>query len=321
MLRYLLKRFLWGMLTLFLAVTLTFLILRVMPSDPVSVMVDSRMAQADIEALTREFGLDKPLAVQYGRYLANLCQGELGISFATRQPVLTLLAERLPWTFLLNLSALTLSLALGVWLGQAAARYRDTWVDGAIHCLAVLGGSVFVPSLGLVLLYLLGVKFPLLPIGGTHTPGVTGLAYVADVARHLLSPTAVLVLVTWPHYALYMRASLLEILRADYVRTARSKGMRESRVIWRHGVRNALIPTVNLSGLLLGSLSGGSILAETIFSYPGVGRLIYEAVGRLDYPVLQGAFLTLAATVILLGILADLLYLCLEPRIRLGVEA
>ncbi|MDR1192719.1 MAG: ABC transporter permease [Peptococcaceae bacterium] len=320
MARYLLRRVLWGMLTLFLAVTLTFLILRVMPSDPVSVMVDSRMTRGDIEALTREFGLDMPLTTQYARYLANLCRGQLGISFATRQPVSVLLAERLPWTFLLNLSALTLALALGVWLGQAAAKRRDTWLDWLIHLLAALGGSIFVPSLGLALLYLLGVKFPLLPIGGTHTPGVVGLAYAADVARHLLLPTAVLVLVTWPHYALHMRASLLEILRADYLRTARSKGMRESRALWRHGVRNALIPTVNISGLLLGSLSGGSILAETIFSYPGVGRLIYEAVGRLDYPVLQGAFLTLAAIVILLGILTDLLYICLEPRIRLGAE-
>jgi peptide/nickel transport system permease protein len=206
----------------------------------------------------------------------------------------------------------------GIPVGVAAARRRNTWLDRAINVFTVIGTSVFVPSLGVSLLYLFGLKFPILPIGGTHTPGVRGAEYVIDVVRHMILPVCTLTFVYLANYVWYMRASMIEILHEDYMRTARSKGMTENRAVWRHGVRNALIPTVTMTGLLMGAMVGGSILTETVYAYPGVGRMIYEAVQRLDFPVLQGAFLMLAFVVIFLGVIVDILYILLDPRINLG---
>jgi peptide/nickel transport system permease protein len=316
---YLLTRLLRAALTLILALSITFLILRLMPADPVAVIADSRMTETDIAVLTEEFGLDKPLYQQYTAYIFNLFRGKLGLSFATRQPVADLLKERLPWTILLNVSALTVSLLLGTVFGVIAACRPKSLLAGLLEFLAAFGTAIFIPSIGLLLLYLLGVKFPLLPIGGANSPGGS-IFWPLDVARHLILPVSTLSIVIFPHYFFPMRASMHYILEQEYMRTARGKGMTTLRLIRRHGVRNALIPTVNMSGLLLGALMGGSVLTETVFSYPGIGRLIYEAVGRLDYPVLQGAFLTLSAAVIILSIVADLLYLFLDPRLRAYVK-
>ena len=315
---YLLKRLARGFVTFFAAATVTFLILRLMPSDPATVMMDPRMSQRDINMMLHDFGLDKPIPTQYGIYLKNLIHGNLGISFHTRAPVGRMLMERLPWTLLLMACVLVNCFVWGVPIGVIAARRRDSWIDRLINVFTVIGASVFVPSLGVSLLYLFGLKFPILPIGGTHTPGVTGLAYLTDVVRHMILPVITLTFVYLANYVWYMRASMLDILQEDYIRTAKSKGMRESRVVWRHGVRNALIPTVTMTGLLLGAMIGGSILTETVYAYPGIGRMIYEAVQRLDFPVLQGAFLMLAFVVIFLGVAVDLIYAKLDPRIDLN---
>lgn len=316
--KYLVSRLVRSVLTLFAAATLTFVVLRCMPSDPVSVIVnDSFMNQADVDRLMHEFGLDQPRWTQYLLYLKNLCAGNLGVSFSTRRPVLDMLLERLPWTMLLVTAVMVNSLLLGVLLGTLAADHRGRWQDHLINAAAVIGTSVFVPSAGVFLLYFFGVKLSILPIGGAYTPGTAGFARILDVAHHLVLPVATLTIVNLAGYVLYVRTSLSEVLQKEYIRTAQSKGMPHRRVVWVHGVRNTLVPTVTMGGILAGNLVGGSLLTETIYSYPGLGRLIYEAVGKMDYPVLQGAFLMLAATVIVIGIVTDLLYLHLNPKIRL----
>jgi peptide/nickel transport system permease protein len=289
-----------------------------MPSDPATVMMDPRMSRQDIERMLHDFGLDRPIPVQYGYYLKNIAQGNLGLSFHTRAPVGLMLMERIPWTLLLMFCVMVNCFIWGIPIGVAAARRRNSLLDHGINIFTVIGTSVFVPSLGVSLLYLFGLKFPILPIGGTHTPGITGAAYVADVVRHMILPVFTLTFVYLANYVWYMRASMIEILHEDYMRTAKSKGMKESRMVWMHGVRNALIPTITMTGLLMGAMVGGSILTETVYAYPGVGRMIYEAVQRLDFPVLQGAFLMLSLVVIVLGVIVDLLYMILDPRINLG---
>lgn len=315
---FILKRILRGFITFMVAATITFLILRLMPSNPVSIMVDPRMTQVQIDQLMHDFGLDKPYLEQYLIYMKNIFTGDLGVSFSSKQPVINLLMARLPWTVLLLLCVLANNFIWGIPLGVLSAYFKNTWIDRVINIFIVIGTSIFVPSLGITLLYFFGVKYPLLPIGGSRTPGVGGgLAYILDVTRHLILPVLTLTIVNLANYVLYMRASMIDIMNQDYIRTARSKGMKESRVIWRHGVRNGLIPTVTMTGLLISTMVGGSILTESVFSYPGIGRLIYESVNKLDYPVLQGAFLTLSLTVIIVGIITDLIYAKLDPRIKL----
>ncbi|AEF83901.1 oligopeptide transport system permease protein AppB [Treponema primitia ZAS-2] len=316
--KYLLGRLVRGVITFFIAATITFLILRLMPSDPATIMMDPRMSQLDRDLMLHNFGLDRPVPVQYAYYLKNMLHGDLGLSFSTRAPVGKMLMERIPWTLLLMVCVIINCFIWGIPIGVVAAKRRNTWLDRFINVFTVIGTSIFVPSLGVSLLYLFGLKFPILPIGGTHTPGVTGVAYVIDVVRHMILPIFTLTFVNLANYVWYMRASMIEILNEDYMRTARSKGMTENRAVWRHGVRNALIPTVTMTGLLMGAMVGGSILTETVYSYPGVGRLIYEAVQRLDFPVLQGAFLMLSFVVILLGVVVDILYITLDPRINLS---
>lgn len=315
--KYIVKRIIRGAITFWTAITVTFLIVRLTPSNPVTIMLDSNATTESIAKLTQDFGLDKPLYVQYIKYIGNLFQGNLGVSFSTRQPVMDLLIERLPWTLLLMITVLINCFLLGIPMGVAAACKKGKTIDHVINIFAVFGTSIFIPSFGITMLYIFGVKFPVLPIGGSHTPGTEGIEYVLDVYKHMILPVATLTFVNLANYVLYIRSSMVSILEESYIRTARSKGMSEQRVVWKHGVRNALIPTITMTGYLISTMIGGSLLTETIFSYPGVGRLVYEAVGKLDYPVLQGAFLMLAVMVVVMGIFTDLLYARLDPRIKL----
>lgn len=310
------KRVLRGVVTLWFAVTVTFFLIRLLPGDPALAVASPTMTEELRQDLLARYGLDRPLAIQYVAYLGNLLQGDLGISFRQMVPVTDVLLARLPWTLILTGSALLVTVVLGVPLGVLAATRRGRLVDRAIQVGGVVGQSLFVPTVGIFLLYVFGLTLGWFPIGGSIGGNVDGLAAWGSILHHLVLPCASLVLLQIGAYVLTLRTNLIDALGEDYCELASAKGVPERRVVWKHALRNALLPTTTLVGLQLGFLVGGAVLTETIFAYPGVGRAIFEAVGQLDFPVLQGAFLLLATTVVVANLITDLTYGLLDPRVR-----
>ncbi|PZG13503.1 ABC transporter permease [Nonomuraea aridisoli] len=305
-----------GLLTLWFAVTVTFFLVRLLPGDPVTAVADPNMTEALRQKLLADFGLDKPLGAQYLDYLGQLLHGNLGMSFRQSIPVTTVLMERLPWTLILTGAAMVVTIVLGIPLGVLAATRARGWVDRVIQITGVTAQSLFVPSVGIFLMYLLGVWLRWFPIGGAVDLDATGFAATLSMLHHLVLPCLSLVLIQLGGYVLTMRTTLIEALGEDYVSLAKAKGVRPGTVVWKHALRNALLPTTTIAGLQLGTLVGGAVLTETIYAYPGVGRAIYEAVGQLDFPVLQGAFVLLAAAVVAANLITDVAYGILDPRVR-----
>lgn len=317
--RYLIQRILRGLLTIFISVSLTFFIVRAMPSDPVSLMVSPQMTPEAQQAMIEAYGLDQPLLVQYGKFLVQLFQGNLGTSFSKHIPVTEYLLQRLPWTLLLLAAVMVLVLVVGIPVGVFAARHRGKWGDRVVSVLVTLGISVFIPFISFLLLYLFAFRLKAMPTGGAYTPPKgDGIAYVLDVAKHLVLPTIALAVTNLANAVMYTRNGMIDVLHEDYIRTAYSKGNNEQQVIMHHALKNAMIPTVTVIGLQIGVMVGGAVVTETVFSWPGVGRLIYDAVNSLDYPVLQGAFLLLAVAVVVMNLITDLVVAWLDPRIKLG---
>jgi len=305
-----------GLLTIWFAVTVTFLLLRLLPGDPALAIASPNMTPATREVLLQQYGLDKPLIVQYGIYLWQILHGNLGISFTQSIPVVDVLMQRLPWTLLLTGTALVATVIVGIPLGVLAASHRGGLIDRLVQIVGVTGQSIFVPSIGIFLLFMFGLVLGWLPIGGAYDENVYGLAWYGSVAAHLVLPALSLMLVQLGSYVLTMRSTLIEALGEDYIVLARANGLSYRRVLWKHALRNALLPTTTLIGLQLGFLIGGAVLTETVFAYPGIGRGIYEAVTQLDFPVLQGAFLFLAITVVVANMLTDIVYGFLDPRVK-----
>jgi peptide/nickel transport system permease protein len=304
--------------TVWFAVTVTFLLLRLLPGDPALAVASPNMTPPIRAQLLHDYGLDRPLIVQYGKYLWELLHGNLGISFAQNEAVTTVLGGQLPWTLLLMGSSLVVTLVLGVPLGVAAARRPGGIVDRGAQVFSVAAGSLFVPSAGILLLFVFGLKLHWLPIGGAYEEGTYGLSWYLSVIRHLILPAMSLVLVQIGSYVLTLRSTLLIALNDEYADLARAKGATERSVVWRHALRNALLPITTLIGLQLGFLVGGAVLTETIYAYPGVARGIYTAVTQEDYPLLQGAFVVLAISVVVANLLTDLAYGLLDPRVRVA---
>ncbi len=294
---FLLPRLGRGLLTIWFAVTVTFLLLRLLPGDPALAVASPNMTEDARAALLQQYGLDQPMIVQYGIYLWQLVQGNLGVSFTQSIPVLDVLMQRLPWTLLLTGTALVATVVVGIPLGVLAASHRGRFLDRLVQIVGVTGQSVFVPSIGVLLLFVFGLMLGWLPIGGAYDQDAYGLAWYGSVATHLILPALSLMLVQLGSYVLTMRSTLIDALGEDYTTLAKANGLPYRRVLWKHALRNALLPTTTLIGLQLGFLVGGAVLTETVFAYPGIGRGIYEAVTQLDFPVLQGAFLMLAITV------------------------
>jgi peptide/nickel transport system permease protein len=303
-------------LTIWFAVTVTFLLLRLLPGDPALAVASPNMTEDTRAALLKQYGLDQPLIVQYGIYLWQLVQGNLGVSFTQSIPVLDVLMQRLPWTLLLTGTALVLTVAVGIPLGVLAASHRGRFLDKVVQIIGVTGQSIFVPSIGVLLLFVFGLMLHWLPIGGAYDQDAYGIAWYGSVASHLILPAISLMLVQLGSYVLTMRSTLIDALGEDYTTLARANGLPYRRVLWKHALRNALLPTTTLIGLQLGFLVGGAVLTETVFAYPGIGRGIYEAVTQLDFPVLQGAFLMLAITVVVANMLTDTVYGFLDPRVK-----
>jgi peptide/nickel transport system permease protein len=321
LLSFVLKRLGRGLLTIWFAVTVTFLMLRLLPGDPALAIASTNMTPEIRAQLLNQYGLDQPLPVQYVKYLGELLQGNLGISFSQNISVTDSLLEMLPWTLLLVGVSLVVTVLLGIPLGVAAAARAGGVLDRVVQVIAVTGQSLFVPSVGILLLYVFGLQLGWFPIGGAYTDGTYGGEWYLSVISHLVLPCLSLVLVQLGAYVLTVRSTLIEALGEDYVTLARANGLPHRRVLWKHALRNALLPTTTLIGLQICLyMVGGVILIETVYAYPGIGRGIYDAVIRLDFPLLQGAFLLLAGVVVVVNMITDIVYGLLDPRVKAGVS-
>lgn len=316
MTRYILARAGRAVLAVWIAVTLTFFVLRLLPGGPTTLMLEG-VNDPDVEAkLLEEYGLDKPLFVQYGLFLVQLLRGNLGTSFYSHAPVMDILMTRIPWTLLLAGSAFVLTLIVGIPLGVYAAARKDGWQDQGLKSFGMAGQAMFVPSVAVLLLVVFGLNLGWFPVGGSGESGGP-----SGILLHLILPLASLSFIHLGPTALTVRTNMLQVLGLDYVRSAKSRGLTRRAIIWKHGLRNAIIPAVTLMGVQVGVLIGGSVLTETVFAYPGVGSLIFQSVGRQDFPVLQGAFILLAITVVAANLITDIVCIGLDPKLRTGSRA
>src|SRR5262249_481942 len=293
--------------------SLGFVLIRLAPGDPSAVMLGSDATPAAVAEFRARYGLDRPIAVQYLAWLGHVVRGDLGNSIYLGRPVTTAILERLPVSLTLTLTAFVIAIGLGITLGPVGAYWHDTWADRAVSAVAALGLSLPSFWLGICLIYLLAVRWPLLPSGGFVEPWRDPPAGL----RHLLLPSFALGYLQSGLIARMTRASMLDALRGDFVRTARSKGVGELYVVVKHAFRNAVIPVLTVSGIALAVLFGGAVVIETVFTLPGVGRLLVNAVVRRDYPVVQGTLLLVAAWYVVVNIAVDLLYTVSDPRVRL----
>ena len=320
MTRYVLRRILQTLPLIGLLLVINFVLIHAAPGDPITYLAGQSGDPSYFAEMRARYGLDRPIGEQLGLYLANVLRGELGYSFAYSQPVLQVVFGRLPATLLLMASGLALATGLGIWLGIAAARWADTGLDHAIGGLALVGYSIPAFFLGQVLIIVFAAGLGLFPVQGMTTArgGQTGLGYVLDVLPHLVLPAATLGLLQLALVTRLTRTSLLEALREDYVRTAQAKGLGPRAVLYRHALRNALLPIVTLVGSQVGTLVTGAVLTEIVFAWPGLGRLLFDATLSRDYPLLMAIFLLLSISVVGANLLTDLAYLRLDPRVRYG---
>jgi peptide/nickel transport system permease protein len=312
MARTILHRFIGMLVVMLIVVTISFVITRVAPGDPAAVMLGPSATAQDIAALHAKLGLDRPLPVQYVEFLRNVLRGDLGWSIFLDRPVTQALAERAEPTVLLTLMSIVIAALIGLPVGIYAAYRRGGVFDQAATALAMLAASVPGFWLGLILIQTIAVRLGWLPVSGYGGPG-DGLAVHAT---HLVLPAVALGLVSSSLILRVTRASMLDVLDDDYVRTARSKGMGEMRVVMRHAFRNALIPVLTVLGLTAALLVSGAVVTETVFGLPGMGSLVVSSVLRRDYPVIQGALLVIAALYVLFNFVVDMLYLVVDPRVR-----
>ncbi len=309
-----------AVVVLFGILVLNFLLIHAAPGDPAAVMAgEAGAADAQfIEQLRTRFGLDRSLPEQLWRYVSGVAQGDLGYSYRQQMPVATLIFERLPATLLLTGTAFAVSLGLGTLAGAIAARRVGTWADTAISAVALVFYATPLFWAALMAILLFSVRLEWLPsfgyesVGADHGP----LGRALDIGAHLVLPAMTLGLFFTAVYARMTRASMLEVAQLDFVKTARAKGLPEGLVQRRHVLRNALLPIVTLAGLQAGQLVGGAILTETVFAWPGIGRLMFEALSSRDYNLLLGVFLVSAAMVLLFNLVTDVVYRLVDPRIR-----
>lgn len=311
-----------------------FVIAHLTPGDPVKIALGERATPEAIERLRAELQLDDPLHIQFAKYLARATRGDLGRSIQNNERVTVELATRFPATLELTIAAMLIASAAGIITGVLAATRQNSWFDGLSMIIALFGFSMPIFWLGIMLILLFAWYLGWFPISGrldftVDLARVTNFYLIdaivtrnwealGNALRHLVLPAVTLSTVPLAIIARMTRSSLLEVLRQDYVRTARAKGLAERQVVSRHGLRNAFIPVITVIGLNVGSLLSGAILTETIFAWPGVGRLVVDAIFARDYPVVQGSVLVIALLFVIVNLLVDLSYAYLDPRIRYG---
>jgi peptide/nickel transport system permease protein len=303
---------------------LNFCLIHAAPGDPAMVIAgEMGGASADVMAALRvKYGLDQSLIQQLFTYLGKVATGDFGYSYYFNEPVLGLIAQRIPATLYLVLSALAISVSIGTLLGVISARKPNGLFSQSVTVLSLVGYAAPVFWTGLLLLLLFGSVWPILPVAGMTDVArpKAGFAYLLDVLRHLILPATTLALVYIAQYSRLARVNMIDALTADYVRTARAQGLPEIIVIGKHALRNTLIPIVTMAGLQFGQLFAGAVLVETVFSWPGMGRLVFESILRRDYPTLLAVLFFSAVLVMAANILTDLVYRLVDPRIRSGAR-
>jgi len=306
MARHLLKRFLLTLPALWLVLTLVFLMIHIVPGDPVEQMLGEGAAPGAVVQLRHALGLDLPLRVQYGHYLNGLFRGDLGQSFKFQAPVAQIIFERYPATLQLAFLALMVCAAIAIPAGVLAAHRRGRLADRFVGVFTLFGLAIPNFALGPLLILLFSIVIGILPVSGR-----------GGAASYLL-PAATLGAALAAILTRMVRGAMLEELSADYIRTARAKGLGTAAVLFRHGLRNALIPIITILGLQFGTLLAGTIVTETIFSWPGVGRLTVQAISARDYPLLQGCILVISLSYVLVNLLTDVVYSLVDPRVRMS---
>lgn len=320
------RRTLQGIITIMLAITLNFVLFRIMPGDPTRAVVgDPRIETETRLALIAKFGLDRPIFEQFLLYFYNLFRGELGVSFVLKgRPVVEIiLGRKMVNTVILMGSSMFLAFLLGIIVGVVAAWKRGTKTDVSFVVVSLATYSMPVFWFGMLLLLLLSYYINIFPIAGTITPGLVHanfFEYASDYLHHLMAPMITLAVSFFGAYFLFMRDTILDVFTEDYMLTARAKGLSDRKILFKHAMRNALLPMVSLMGVHVTFLISGATMTETVFSWDGLGRLIYDSVRNSDYPVLQGIFLFMAVLVVVASIIADITNAYLDPRIREAVE-
>jgi ABC-type dipeptide/oligopeptide/nickel transport system permease component len=304
MLRYLLHRLLYTLPVVWLVVSVVFLLIHLVPGDPVLQMLGEGAPGADVAAARHAYGLDQPLGKQYFEYWKGVLQGNLGPSIRFNQSVSTLILQRYPYTLQLTIAALVVAILLAVPAGARSARRRNRWDDRVLSVVSLFGLSFPNFALGPILILFFAIKLGLLPVSGSGTFG------------HLVLPAITMGGALAAILTRMVRTSMLEELSQDYIRTARAKGLSENTVVYRHALRNALIPVVTVLGLQFGALLAGAIVTETIFSWPGIGRLTIQAISNRDYYLVQGCILAIGLTYVAVNFLTDFVYSLANPRIR-----
>jgi peptide/nickel transport system permease protein len=318
-----LRKFATSTITLIATFCLNFFIFRMVPGDPIRMMFrDPRVSIEQMQLYAEKFGLNQSLWGQFAAYMQQLFQGDLGISFWQKRPVIDVIADRIPQTLLLVVTALAIAVVIGILLGTISG-----WKSGSKLDSIILAGSLSMYSipafaLGLVLLLIFAFYLTIFPLGGMSTPasGLSGFAYWGDVFWHMCLPAVTIMFWYVGEYVLLTRSSMMDTLDQDYIITARAKGLKEFSIMKNHALRNALLPVITITGVNLAFAVAGVIEVETVFAWPGVGRLVYDAIMQRDYPLLQGTFLLFSVTVIFANFLIDLIYGYIDPRIKVGAK-
>ena len=313
MMPYLTRRLLGGLVTIGLSTVVIFSAVRFVPGDPLTArLAEGRLSEESAASLRRIYGLDRPLPAQYGAWIGAVAQGDLGRSLTTQGEVMPEVARRIPRTLVLAVGGLMVAVAVGVPAGMVGARYRRRWPD----YLVVSGNTVLLALpiffTGMVLIVALAVTLRWFPVGGFVDPRADTVGWL----RALVLPSLTIGLPASAFIARVMRSSLVDALNQEFVRTAEARGLSPARILLRHALKNAAIPTLTVVGLQLGALLGGAIITEVLFTYPGMGSLLVDAIGRRDYPVVQAALLFFAVAFVLVNLLIDLLYTVVDPRLR-----
>lgn len=318
---YLLRRIGYGLLLMLGVVVLNFLLIRMAPGDP-AVVIAGEMGGATeemLESIREDYGLNKPVLTQLWIYVSDVARGDLGESFFFNQPVSKLIAHRIGPTILLVITAQLMSIALGVFLGVLAARKPGGAMSAFVSVFATIGYAVPVFWTGIMLIILFASAFPIFPVEGMQSVKLRDAAWyvqAVDVAHHLILPAFTLAIIYLAQYARLSRASMLEVLGSDYIRTARAKGASERSVLFKHALRNAALPILTVAGLQFGNLISGALLVETVFNWPGMGRLAFDSILRRDYPTIMGVLFFASAMVVVANILTDISYRWADPRLR-----
>ncbi len=320
---YVLRRLAHSIVLLWAVVTILFLMFRLMPGNPLAAYINEQLSEDDQRIIMAQFGLDKPLYEQYVIYLWNLCQGNLGMSFFRREPVWDVLQSALPNTLILTISGLLLAYLFGVLAGAWLATKRGTIAEGILVPIALATRAAPEFWIGMILLTIFAFTLGWFPAGGANSAGAAyssewARVFSSDFLMHLILPALTLALYLQGLPLLLMRSTMLEILHDEFITMARIKGLSEWRITLHHAARNAMLPVVTAFALGLGATLGGNVVVETVFSWPGLGRLLVTAVSQSDYPVAQGAFFIITVVLITLNLIVDLLYGALDPRVAHG---